>query len=527
MDFQNGEATVHWADARGAYLRRMFVSRQHGVAVLLLTGPRPTSLDCRLRLEPREPSNEFNDDSDIRMRSDDMFAEHFGDMRSAATDSSLSYFCRFLKAYPGSIQALEGYARVVTSGGKTEPQADGSLVIKGADRIIVFVDIRLLKEAGKSQIAAMSASLSALPADFDELLEAHAKLHGELFNRVRLDIGGGADHALATEELLAISTFENTNRALIEKTFDAGRYNILSATGELPPNLQGIWGGTYVPGWASDFTHNGNLPSAIGSMLMGNMPELMLAYISYIESLIPDLELNAMRLFGARGVVLPSRSSTHGYNNALNSDFAGGMWLAGAGWAAHFFYDYYLYTGDREFLADRALPFMERAALFFEDYLYEGPEEKLVFSPTQSPENTPRNSDSQATFNATMDVAVAKELLRNAIAASRELGRNADKIPVWEKLLARMPDYMIDGNGAIKEWLTPKLENNDAHRHSSQLYALFDNMPEEICASPPLLRGVSQEHRKQARSALAQRPTRLHVFWAGATRAGSRQPRRG
>ena len=166
MDFQNSEATVHWADARGAFGRRMFVSRQHGVAVLLLTGPRPTSLDCRLRLEPREPSNEFNDDSDIRMRSDDMFAEHFGDMRSAATDSSLSYFCRFLKAYPGSIQALEGYARVVTSGGEAEPQADGSLVIKGADRIVVFVDIRLLKEAGKSQIAAMSASLSGASRRF-------------------------------------------------------------------------------------------------------------------------------------------------------------------------------------------------------------------------------------------------------------------------------------------------------------------------------------------------------------------------
>ena len=88
------------------------------------------------------------------------------------------------------------------------------------------------------------------------------------------------------------------------------------------------------------------------------------------------------------------------------------MWVGGAGWAAHFFYDYYLYTGDREFLAEHALPFMEKAALFFEDYLYEGPDGKFVFSPTQSPENTPGNSNSQASFNATMDVAVAKELLR-------------------------------------------------------------------------------------------------------------------
>ena len=56
---------------------------------------------------------------------------------------------------------------------------------------------------------------------------------------------------------------------------------------------------------------------------------------------------------------------------------------------------------------------MEKVALFFEDYLYEGPDGKYIFSPTQSPENTPGNSDTQASYNATMDVAVAKELLRN------------------------------------------------------------------------------------------------------------------
>ena len=47
------------------------------------------------------------------------------------------------------------------------------------------------------------------------------------------------------------------------------------------------------------------------------------------------------------------------------------------------------------------------------------------------------------TFNATMDVAAAKELLANTIAASRELKVNAARIPVWEKMLAKMPPYVI------------------------------------------------------------------------------------
>jgi len=485
VNFQTGEAVVHWADDRGVFERRMFVSRAAGVAVLLLTAPN-SALDCRLALEPREPSDEFNSDSDVNKRSDQVFKEHVSDIKSTAGESWLSYSNRFTKAYPGSIHALEGYARVVATGGTAEPQDDGSFVVRGAERVLLFVDIRMLYDPDKSLMEDMQHALAALPTAYDQLLDAHAKLHGKLFNRMRLDLGGGADHQRTTEELLELSTYENPNRALIEKEFDAARYNIISCTGELPPTLQGVWGGTYVPGWASDFTHNGNVPSAIASYLMGNMPELMPAYTSYIESIVPWLEINARHLFGARGVVLPSRSTTHGFNNALNPNFAGGMWVGGAGWAAHFFYDYYLYTGDREFLAEHAVPFMEKAALFFEDYLYEGPDGKFVFSPTQSPENTPGNSNSQASFNATMDVAVAKELLTNLISASRELDKNKDKIPIWEEMLTKMPDYMIDDNGIIKEWLTPRLENNDNHRHCSQLYPLLDGMPEEIARSPEL-----------------------------------------
>ena len=486
VDFQTGEAAVRWSDDRGTFERRLFVSRADKVAVLTITGSKPGLLDCRLALEPREPSNEFNSDSDVAKHSYQAYREYFTNIQTSATSNSLAYRNGFSKAYPGSIHLVEGFARVIASGGATEAQTNGTLVVKGADRILIFLDLRPTYDPDKPEMKNIEAALAKLPDDYPQLLKRHAKLHGALFNRMRLDLGGGTDHQRTTEELIAESTYEKPNRALIEKEFDAGRYNIISCTGELPPNLQGVWGFTYVPGWASDYTHNGNVPSAIAANLMGNMPELMLAYTTYIESIVPWMEINAKHLFGARGIVLPSRSSTHGFNNALAPNFAGGFWVAGAGWAAHFFYDYYLYTGDRQFLAKHALPFMEKAALFFEDYLYEGPDGKWIFSPTQSPENTPGNTKSQGTFNATMDVAVAKELLRNTIAASRELGRNRDKIPRWQQMLEKMPDYMVDERGIIKEWLTPLLANNDSHRHSSQLYPLYDGISDEIARSPEL-----------------------------------------
>ncbi len=482
LDFQTGEATVHWADSRGVYERRLFVSRKDGVAVLLMTGPKK-GIDCRLKLKLREPSSKL--DARKLQASARVFEQNITDVKIDAEETALTFRNSFAQAYPGSIHALEGMARVLVENGKTDPDGE-TLIITGADRVMLYLDIRLIHDPDTSQMDGMRKSLAGLSPDYQNLLQAHARMHGELFSRVKLDIGGGSDHNLTTEELLEKTSNEKLNKALIEKEFDAGRYNIISCTGELPPVLQGVWAGTYSPSWASDFTHNGNVPSAIASMLMGNTPELMLAYTSYMESIVPYMELNARRIFGARGIILPSRSTTNGFNNAFAPRFAGAFWVAGAAWAAHFFYDYYLYTGDREFLKEHALPFMEKAAVFFEDYLYEGPDGRYIFSPTQSPENTPGNSNSQGSFNATMDVDAAKELLHNLIAVSRELGVNGQKIPLWNTMLEKLPRYLINEDGSIKEWLTPKLEDNHAHRHSSHLYALYDGLPEEIAADPRL-----------------------------------------
>lgn len=482
VNFETGEAGVRWTGHESAFKRTLFVSRADGVAVLRITGSRPGSVNCRLELRSRDPGHQ-------RVR------RHIADIKVGAEPGWLTYTNRFTNAYPGSIQSLEGVASIRTRNGasRVEQRRTGAsaaeesvLTITGADEVLVLIDISPVYRAGESKIEATKRKLSALPDDYASLLAPHALMHGKLFNRARLDLGGGKDHHLTSEQLIAKSTDAEPSRALIEKQFDAGRYNIISSTGELPPNLQGVWAGTYDPPWASDYTHNGNVPSAIASMLSSNMPELMLAYTSYIESIVPYLEMNAQRIFGARGVVLPSRSTTNGFNNALAPRFAGAFWVGGAAWAAHYFYDYYQFTGDRAFLQKHALPFMEKVALFFEDYLFEGPDGKWVFSPTQSPENSPSNTQSQATFNATMDVGAAKELLHSLIKASRDLGVNAQKIQVWQRMLDKMPPYLVNKEGAVMEWLTPVLADNYAHRHASQLYPLFDGMPDEIRDSPSL-----------------------------------------
>jgi alpha-L-fucosidase 2 len=474
VDFQTGVAFVRWEDERGVFLRRLFVSRADKIAVLSLRGERKGAVDCKITLKTTLEGAEGEDEEEGIS-----FGEGVEKVTIEARDSLLTYRSLFAKRRPDSIAGYEGAVNVTARGGSLETLKD-AIVVKGADEVLIFLRLDVLDDAGNSGLGDMKKRLAALDADFDELLARHAPIHGKIFNRTRLDLGGGEDHKLSSEMLLEKSGLGKLNKALLEKEFDAARYAILSSSGELPPTLQGVWTGTWSPPWQSDYTQNGNVPSAIASMLMANMPECMEAYLDYMESLLPHFRKNARILYGCRGIMVPSRTSSHGYNTHFNEEYIHLFWTPGAAWASHFFYDYYLYTGDKDFLIKRALPFMKESALFFEDFLYESPDGKYVFNPSYSPENTPTNSDSQACINATMDIALVKELLGNLIAACQELGIEEDGVRRWKKMLTKLPDYRINEDGTVAEWTTDKLADNHRHRHISHLYALYDALGEEI-----------------------------------------------
>lgn len=150
---------------------------------------------------------------------------------------------------------------------------------------------------------------------------------------------------------------------------DAGRYQVICASGETPPTLQGIWTGTNHVPWSADYTRNGNEQTVILSNLPGNMFECMDSFIRYEESLIPEERENARVMYGYPGILSASRTSSHGLNNHFSVEWPMTFWTIGAAWNAHFFYDYYLYTMDREFFLNHALPYMKECIVFLRNSL--------------------------------------------------------------------------------------------------------------------------------------------------------------
>ena len=482
VDWATGVAVVQWLQNETEFQRRLFVSRADNLAVLSITARGNQKINCDLSLSTRpcEPDEEEEVDGAL------LFEKGVKEVSIDADGHWMSYHSSFVKTYQGSIEGYEGLARVVTRGGSVKSEKQG-IKVKDADEVLVLVWLDVLYDINKSKLSEQKARIELLKTDFDVLLERHKQIHGEIFNRMRLDLGGSEqDRNLTSEQLFEKTKLGNLNKALLEKQFNACRYAIICSSGDYPPALQGIWTGTWTPPWQGDFTIDGNIQSAIASMLMANMPECMEAYINYTESFLPHFRFNARQIYDCRGILMPSRMSAHGYLNHFSEEFMWLYWTASAPWAAHYFYDYYLYTGDREFLRDRAVPFMKEAALFYEDFLYEGDDGKYVFNPSYSPENTPSNSDSQICINATMDIGFAKDLFTNLIAACEELGIEEQGIRRWKKMLGKIPDYMINEDGAVKEWITDKLEDNYQHRHASHLCHLADWLPADIENDPRL-----------------------------------------
>ena len=467
QDFQTGEVAVRWREPSGVFVRRLFVSRPHNAIVLAITGPAKGGVSCELQMAPiRHPLIE-----------------------STITTDAQGIACH--NVYVKGKGGYDGAVRVVPRGGTVE--SDGSSIrIAGADEVLVLLRIEPFTKLAASSPDRVRKALGELPADYAALLAPHAQAHGEIFNRVSLNLGGGTDRTLTTEALLSRAAAEKRlPMALLEKMYDAGRYVFICSSGELPPNLQGIWTGTWRPAWSGDFTLDTNLQLAITSGFSANMMEGMEAYFRLIESFVPAWRENAKKYYGCRGVFSCTRASNTGLHLHWGR-WPGVFWTCGAGWMAHWFHDYYRYTGDRTFLATRAVPLLKEVALFYEDFLFEDPSGTFRFSPSYSAENG-------CADNATQDIAVAREVLASLIEACETLKIEPEGVARWKAMLAKMPPYLVNGEGALKEWAIPGKPDRYNHRHYSHLYPIFCSYEFSPEATPELWKAarVALEKRLQ------------------------------
>lgn len=397
---------------------------------------------------------------------------------SAAVRASVAGGARGILTAEAGDGAVAVRSVTAVDAGAAWDEADGSAratirVHPGAPRLV-----RVAVATGPADATPPPGASAVVPA-WEDLRAAQRATHGRLVGASTLDLDGAAPAAPLptaptdpdTEAIWAAARAGDAaaRRRVLEIAYLSGRANIVAATGELPPTLQGVWQGTWRPAWSADYTLNGNVQDgAMAGMIATGTPELARSLLALVLPHLDDFRENARRVFGAEGMLLPARMSTHGRADHLDADYPHPFWIGCGGWILRVAADAVSATGDRGIVDDRlwelaagVLRFAETATVTVDGV------RRLV--PSYSPENTPRGERVPAATDATMDVAI----LRDAARATALLGRargDASLDARWDAVVRDLPPYRVADDGTLAEWLDPRWPEEVAHRHASQLH---------------------------------------------------------
>ncbi|MFD0024605.1 glycoside hydrolase N-terminal domain-containing protein [Streptomyces sp. NPDC058382] len=435
VDFATGEITAVCEGRRS----RVFVSRADDVIVQSVTGP---ALAVDLVLDhalPGAPPRLAIGRSTVLSPGGGRLALRVG--------------------YPDSETAYTGVTVVRADGGKVSVSGEG-IRVQGARSLLLITRVR--RHTGDLDLTAERAALPR--QDYPALLARHLPLHRAAFERATLTLDADpAERALSGSDLLRLPD----SPALIERLFAAGRYHLLSSSGLLPPRLTGLWTGDWNTAWSGAFTTNANLNLQVASAAAAALPEVSEAHAALVYGQLGDWRDNARAIFGARGIVAPSHTDGEsGHTRHFQRAYPLHLWTAGADWLLQPLLEHAEAGGVTD---PRLTGALHEAALFYEDFLSRtGPDGSVAVVPSYSPENRPANA-SWVTVNATMDLAAA----RHALTASADRSPTHPASPRRRALAGRLPDYSVNGDGALTEWAWPGLEENYDHRHLSHLYPVW------------------------------------------------------
>ena len=137
-----------------------------------------------------------------------------------------------------------------------------------------------------------------------------------------------------------------------------------------------------------------------------------------------------------------------------------------------------------KFLKETGYDLKKSSADFAVDYLWHKPDGTYTAAPSTSPEHGP--IDQGATFVH----AVVREILMDAIEASKVLGVDKKGRKQWEHVLANLVPYQIGRYGLLMEWSVDIDDPKDEHRHVNHLFGLHPGHTVSPVTTPELAKAA-------------------------------------
>ena len=351
-----------------------------------------------------------------------------------------------------------------------------TLLITAATNFVNYHDIS--GDATKKNTQVLS---SVRTKSVDQLLKAHLKKYQEQYNRVSLTLPKSAGSNLETDKRLEAFAKDANDLDMVSLMMQYGRYLLISSSqpGGQPANLQGIWNDKKNAPWDSKYTININAEMNYWPALVANLSETQQPFFSMLKDLSVTGAETARTMYGCKGWVAHHNTDMWRIAGPVDGT-PWGMFPTGGAWLTTHIWQHYLFTGDKQFLAEY-YPVMKGAADFLLDYMQEYPADGevkqaagwLMTVPTVSPEHGPKGKGTNVTAGSTMDNQIAFDVLSQTLMAAEVLGKDPAQRSLLRTQLKKLPPMQIGRYGQLQEWLIDADDPKDQHRHISHLYGLY------------------------------------------------------
>jgi len=469
IHMDSGEVGSEWEDDASKRSSYLFVSRTGNMVVKRVTSSQP---DLNILFSVDMHQNEGSDSAE-------KYAQH------VIQTKKIEIAAPFL-VYTAENQDETGYGavvRILPGKGEMENTPIGIRVKDSSDiQVLIKVFVKEKPENKELVIAKLKKELTTVDGDYEALLEEHRQEHGKWYHSAQFSLGYQGEYH-CNEDLLAAAYSGKQPLELIEKLWKYGRYLFICGTSEQsnPFPLYGLWAGDYHLMWSHNMA-NENTQMIYWHTYAGNLLPFQKGLYQYYSDRIPVFQNNAKKQFGMRGICMPA-GTTPGVAAPNQIVPVIVNWVSAAGWLAQHYCNYYWYTRDEQYLREKLLPYLEEVAAFYEDFIEFYPDGRIHFYPSVSPENTPQNfmppehiqmaHPMPTTVNSTIDLAIVKEFFGNLCEIAIDQKLYQDRVELWKKIIASIPEYKINEAGAIKEWQDDRFEERYAHRHLSHIYPVF------------------------------------------------------
>lgn len=236
-----------------------------------------------------------------------------------------------------------------------------------------------------------------------------------------------------------------------------------------PISLQSIWTADNgkIPPWKGDYHHDLNTQLSYWPAYSGNHLEPEEGFINWLWGLRETFKDFTKEFYGVEGLNVPGTSSLDGA--------AMGGWAqysyspTTSAWLAHHFYLHWRYSMDREFLEQKAYPWIKETAQFLENITIPDENGMLKLPLSSSPEIYNNSANAWFTVLTNYDLSLIRWTFEKSAELANELGKKEEEEKCL-RLLSQCPDYAIDHETGLM--FATGFPFNESHRHLSHLMSI-------------------------------------------------------